>query len=140
MTGLSSCVFKITSHVINLDENGKPDGEIEKDEFTAKGKVGRREGTTLLSYEEKRDGASVSCEILIKDDEVKVLRRGDVISEMVFAVGKTHESVYRVPPFSFDMKISTSRIENDEASLALFYEMSVGGAEKRCRMKIERLD
>ena len=144
MANTKKCIFKITSNVINLDENGKPDGAPEKDEFSAEGSLKTDKNITVLSYKEIREGSSVSCEITVKDATVSVRRRGDVSCDMVFSAGKTHETLYRVPPFSFDMTIDTVRIENgiseENGSLSLLYDMTVGGAKKRCRMKITRKD
>lgn len=140
MAKLLNRVFKITSNVINLDESGQADGAVEKDEFSVAGTFKTEDGITTLSYKEVREGSSVSCEIRAKENEVKVMRRGDVICDLLFSLTKTHKSIYQVPPFSFDMEISTLRIENnlntDGGTLALFYNMQVGGAQKRCRMKI----
>ena len=138
-----NCVFKITSNVINLD-GGKPDGDIEKDEFSVSGNLTTDAGKTTLSYKEERGDSKVLCEITATANEATVTRRGDVVCDMLFSVGKTHKSIYKVPPFSFDMEISTARIDNTlekpGGALSLFYNMNVGGAEKRCRMKIERKD
>ena len=140
MANSNSCNLKITSHVINLDDNGKPDGSPEKDELSLTGSIAVDKGATTITYKEEREGSSVLCEITIKKDSVIVRRRGDVSSDMLFSVGKPYKTLYNVPPFSFDMEINTLRIENDfeefSGSLSLLYEMTVGGAKKRCRMKI----
>ena len=144
MANTKKCIFKITSNVINLDENGKPDGAPEKDEFSVAGSLKTEKGATTLSYKETREGSSVLCEITVKESSVEVKRRGDVSCDMVFSAGKTYETLYQVPPFSFDMTIDTVRIENtigeENGILSLLYDMTVGGAKKRCRMKIKRED
>ena len=144
MANTKKCIFKITSNVINLDESGKPDGAPEKDEFSVAGSLKTEKGGTTLSYKETREGSSVLCEITVKESSVEVKRRGDVSCDMIFAQGKKHETIYSVPPFSFDMTIDTVRIENgiseENGSLSLLYDMTVGGAKKRCRMKIKRED
>ena len=140
MANSKNCILKITSNVINLDESGKPDGASEKDELCVTGSKKTEKGVTTLSYEEKREDSSVLCEIEITEDKVKVKRRGDVSCDMLFSLEKKHKTIYNVPPFSFDMEISTVRIENtlgeDGGILTLLYDMTVGGAKKRCRMKI----
>jgi len=144
MAKIKECIFKITSNVINLDDSGLPEGDSEKDEFRVSGFVKSENGTVTLSYVEKRNGAAVSCDVKVSPEKVEVQRRGDVSCDMIFTVGKTHESVYKVPPFSFDMKITALRIdssiEKEDGSLSLLYLMNIGGAEKRCRMKIARED
>lgn len=142
MASSNNCILKITSHVINFDENGKPDGTPEKDELLLNGTITKTKDNTSLSYKEERDGSSVFCEIQIKGETVTVKRRGAVSCDMIFTVGKTYKTLYNVPPFSFDMEITASRIENsintETGALTLFYDMTVGGAKKRCRMKIQR--
>lgn len=141
MTKKTNCFLKISSNVINLDEDGRPEGEVEKDELCVAGALNAEGDAITLSYKEEREGSSVLCKITARGDEVKVSRRGDVISDMLFSPGKIHKSVYKVPPFSFDMEISALKIENglkrDGGVLSLLYGMTVGGAKKRCRMKIE---
>ncbi|MBQ7332725.1 MAG: DUF1934 domain-containing protein [Clostridia bacterium] len=140
MTNFANCVLKITSNIINLDENGSPDGALEKDEFTASGLIKTENGAVILSYKEKREGALISCSVTAKGEAVEVSRRGDVVCDMIFSVGKTHKTIYKSPPFSFDMEINTLKLENNikngSGSLSLFYTMTIGGAQKRCRMKI----
>ena len=144
MANFKNCTFKITSHVINLDENGSPDGNVENDDFTVCGLIKTESGCTTLSYEERREDAKILCEISAKKDRVEVRRRKDVACDMLFLPNATHKCIYKVPPFSFDMEIKTSRIENTienpGGALTLFYSMIIGGAEKRCRMKITRID
>ncbi len=144
MANSKNCILKITSNVINLDEGGKPDGAPEKDELCVTGSVQTDKSSTVLSYKETRDGSSVFCEITVKNDTVEVRRRGDVSCDMLFSKGKKYETLYKVPPFSFDMEIYTLRIENnidaENGALSLLYDMTVGGAKKRCRMKILRKD
>ena len=144
MSEEKNCNLKITSNVLNLDENEKPDGAPEKDELCALGEIKTEKGKTTLSYKEKRDGAAVLCEIVATGDSVTVRRRGDVVCDMLFSPQKSYKTLYNVPPFSFDMEIYTVRIENsineESGSLSLIYNMTVGGAKKRCRMKIKRED
>ncbi len=144
MANSKNCIFKITSNVINLDEGGKPDGAPEKDELCVTGTIRTDKSSTVLSYKETREGSSVVCEITAKNGSVEVKRRGDVSCDMLFSAGKKYETLYKVPPFSFDMKIYTVRIENnidtENGALSLLYDMTVGGAKKRCRMKILRND
>ncbi len=140
MANFSNCVLKITSNIINLDEKGLPEGDLEKDEFTVSGLIKTENGAVILSYKEKREGALISCNVTAKGRAVEVSRRGDVVCDMLFSVGKTHKTIYKAPPFSFDMEINTLRVENniqnERGSLSLFYTMTIGGAQKRCRMKI----
>ena len=144
MANTKTCILKITSNVINLDESGKPDGAPEKDELTVTGSLKTEKTITTVSYKEVIDGSSVLCEITASGENVTVRRRGDVSCDMLFLQGKKYETIYKVPPFSFDMEINTVRIDNSISEkngvLSLLYDMTVGGAKKRCRMKIARID
>ena len=144
MAKIKECIFKINSNVINLDTAGLPDGESEKDEFKVRGFVKDENGEITISYVEKREESSVSCDVTVKENSVEVKRRGDVFCDMIFTVGKTHKTVYKVPPFSFDMEIRALRVESniqkEGGSISLLYLTNIGGAEKRCRMKISRED
>ena len=59
---------------------------------------------------------------------------------MLFSVEKTHKSIYKVPPFSFDMTIETLRLTSTLSDMGgeinLLYRMTVGGAVRKTKMKI----
>ena len=144
MVKIKECFLKISSNVINLDDAGLAEGDSEKDSFCVSGFIKTEEDAKIISYVEKRNDTSLSCDVRICGDEVKVSRRGDVVCDMLFSVGKTHKTVYECPPFKFDMEIRALRVDSsvseDGGSLSLLYSMTIGGAKKRCRMKIELED
>ncbi len=73
-------------------------------------------------------------EIRVTKDGATVKSRGGVVSEMHFAFGKTHESIYRVPPFSFPLAVTLLHMDSTLScrggSLRLSYRMSLGGDER----------
>ena len=60
---------------------------------------------------------------------------------MLFREGYTDKSLYQVPPYSFDAVIYTKKIRStltkDGGRVDIFYRMTLGGAEKNVRMRIE---
>lgn len=86
------------------------------------------------------DGNKTETAIELFDGAVRLLRHGAIESNMLFEVGVEHRSLYKIPPFSFDLTVNTSRIENSFSSLGgtltLEYSMTVGGAERKCSMTV----
>lgn len=97
-------------------------------------------GVSLLSYKAESEGGIVTTELFFEDGSVRIVRRGAIESEMLLEVGKGHSSLYRIPPYSFDMSVIAESIRGgitpDGGELELAYSMSIGGAEKRCLMHI----
>jgi len=133
--------FKISSVIENLSQSGLPEGDTERTEITPDGFLKISDGEIIIMYSESTEGGKVVSDIIIADDTVSVIRRGAVVSDMVFSEGERHNSLYQVPPYSFDTEIYTKKIRNnmtrDGGRLDIFYTMKIGGAEKSVRMKIE---
>ena len=126
--------------VIQNLEDGLPYGEDEVTEGVVFGFMKTTEDGFFLTYsEEGEDGRTVS-DITTEGARVTVRRRGNVVSEMVFAEGEEHTSIYEVTPYRFDMKVRTTKIRNTltlgGGGLDLFYKMEVGGAEKAVRLRL----
>ena len=98
------------------------------------------EDELLLTYTEGEGEAKVFSQITVRGETVSIQRRGASESSMLLEIGKKQTSVYKVPPYSFDMTVRTKKIRNSltEAGgeLQLIYSMNVGGQEKSVRMKI----
>ena len=133
--------FRISSVIENLLPSGLVDGEAEKTEISPEGFLKISDGLYEITYTEMTEGGKVVSEILVTDDSVTVKRVGAVESNMRFEEGKTHASLYGVPPYSFDVEILTKKIRNnmtrDSGRLDIHYLMKIGGADKNVRMKIE---
>jgi uncharacterized beta-barrel protein YwiB (DUF1934 family) len=132
--------FKIESVIDNLDGAGLPEGDPERNTVYADGDFSLTDGGALISYAEVGEGGRVDSDISLSGDSVKVVRRGAIESEMHFAEGCEHRSVYSVPPYKFDALIRTRRIRTalseSGGTLELIYNMRIGGADKSARMKI----
>lgn len=137
---MKKVMIKISSTVEELDVGGLAESS-EKSENKLLGSLCATDGVLTLSYKESTDGGEVFSEIIICADEIAVRRTGALTSEFIFAEGREHSSLYSVGPYAFDATVVAKRIRNslteDGGELTLLYEMEVGGAKKRIRMKIE---
>ena len=70
-----------------------------------------------------------------------VTRRGASESSIRLKIGEKHTSVYKVPPYAFDMEVEAIRIRNDMSikggRLDLFYFMTLGGQRRKVRLTVE---
>ena len=132
--------IKVLSVMDNLGDSGLPEGESERVESVYSGFFHKTSDGVLLTYTEGEGEGACMSEIKYSGGTVSVKRNGAIESELVFEEGKTHTSLYRVPPYTFDAEVVTRRIRasvTDEGGLIeLFYNMKIGGAEKTARMKI----
>ena len=129
----------VKSVIQNLD-GGIPYGEDEVTEAIVFGFMKPTENGFFLTYSEEADGGRTVSDVVTEGERVTVRRRGAVESEMVFAVGESHDSLYEIPPYRFDMKVTATKIRNTLAlgsgGLDLFYKMELGGAEKKVRLRL----
>lgn len=133
--------FIISSVIENLTPEGLSDGEPERTAITADGFYKINGDTYEISYTENTEGGKVVSTIVASKEEVRVMRRGAVDSEMVFREGESHTSVYTVSPYSFDTTVSCRKIRfgltKDGGRVDIFYGMNIGGAKKSVRMRID---
>ena len=140
MTVKEVCV-KVSSVIESLDTAGLSCSDEEKTESVCVGYFHiYGEENYLLTYAEKNDDQQVTTELKYENGTVTVKRYGSIESNMTFKEGTKDVSVYKIPPYSFDAEIFTKKIR---ASLSecgghidLYYNMKIGGAERRARMKI----
>ena len=133
--------IRFSSVIENLSPMGLAEGEAEKTEISAEGFFYIHDDRYEISFREETEGGAVFSDITVRDTEITLKRRGAIVSDMRFAEGECDRSLYQVPPYSFDTEIRTKKIRNgltgDGGSVAIFYEMKIGGADKSVRMKIE---
>ncbi len=145
MSAIKNIKLNIHSHIDNLDDFGIASGapEINDNEYTGVMRYAKDE--IAISYEEVTEGGKIFCDILKKGDKVTVSRRGAIKSVLLFEEGKTYSGSYEIPPYKFDISVKTKRLKStlreeiiNECGgvLDILYSMNIGGAEKRCRMKI----
>lgn len=132
--------IKIESTIENLDQAGLPEGDAERSVSEAEGFFRYSDGLCSLTYAEESEGGRCESEIISRDGHVTVKRRGAIESELYFEEGKSHSSIYSVPPYKFDATVYTKRVrtalDENGGSIDLLYNMKIGGAEKSARMKI----
>jgi uncharacterized beta-barrel protein YwiB (DUF1934 family) len=98
-------------------------------------------GTAMrISYTEQSEGGEIKSDITLTDGHVRVRRTGAIESDFLFVEGETTTSLYKIPPYAFDAKITTKKIRNNltrlGGKLTIIYDMNVGGADKNVRMTI----
>ncbi len=134
----------VRSVIDNLDSAGLPEGESEVTESRALGYLHILDGITLITYVEcAEDGTETTTEIKCEGDTVRVLRRGAIESDIMLTKGVTHASLYSVVPYKFDIEVTAKKIRSSLGEsggrLDLIYDMTIGGAKKSIRMKIDVL-
>lgn len=132
--------FLVRSCIEDLDESGlATDAEELKTESV--GFLRAAEDEMLLTYTEGEGETKVFSQIAVRGETVTVNRRGANESSIVLEVGKKHASIYKVPPYSFDMEVEAKRIRNGMSlkggRLDLFYLMTVGGQARKVRLTVD---
>lgn len=132
--------FSVRSRIEDLDENGLAT-EAEELCSESEGFLRAAEDEMLLTYTEGEGEAKVFSQILIRGETVTVNRRGASESSMVLKVGEKQTSVYKVPPYAFDMAVEAKRIRNgmtlQGGRLDLFYTMTIGGQARKVRLCVD---
>ena len=141
MAFIKEMKFTVSSVIDNLTPSGLAEGEPERTSIAAEGFYKISEESYEISYTETTEGSKVISTIIAGANEVRVIRRGAVDSEMVFREGESHSSVYTVSPYSFDTTVTCRKIRStltkDGGRLDIFYGMNIGGADKSVRMRID---
>ena len=131
--------IRISSYIKNLEGGIESDAEVS--ESTTLAALREKDGCIFLSYEENSEGGAVLCDIKASEEKVTVLRRGAIESTMVFERGRVFKTIYKLPPYSFDMEIETVEVSCsaclEDFALTIRYKMKIGGQDKFCRMKIK---
>ncbi len=131
----------VSSVIENLSPSGFPEGEPERTAVSADGFLRISEDEYNITYSEVTEGDRVISDIVISGGKITVKRRGALSSDMIFCEGESHTSLYTVAAYSFDTVITTRKIRcnmtRDGGRVDIFYDMKIGGADKRVRMKIE---
>ena len=133
----------VRSVIEDLDARGLVSGEREENEEKSIGELSSVEGGGyLITYSTVAEGIRTQTRLTVTDTErVRLTRDGGVVSEMEFCLKEDYKTVYSVPPYSFDMTISTKRLEVDLSelggSIRLNYEMTIGGQSRVVRMTVK---
>ena len=140
MQAFKKAHFRLISTVTHLDEQGLADGDPDRSDTEANGALRIDGEEIILSYSENYSGAEVFTRIRIENGAVTLERRGSIDSVMIFKEGETHTSIYSIPPYSFDMTLTTKRIKSTVSDkggeLTLIYDAEVGGSRSATRMTV----
>lgn len=132
---------RVRSVIEELGAGGLTEGEPEVTECSSDAiLLYDREGNYTLRYTEESEGGKVFCTVEGAPEKVSVRRDGAVSALMIFEVGSPHRCLYRMPPFSFDMEITATRVEGalgrDGGELTLVYRSVFGGAARLTRTTV----
>ena len=132
-------ITTIESVIEELDDAGLcVDSDRQCGTYTAE--VCERGSSVTVSYTDEQEGCVTQSSITVDGELVRVERRGGIESVFNFKEGLLESSLYKSAGYAFDAEISTRKIRNNltrcEGTLTIFYDMTVGGAKKRVRMKI----
>ncbi len=140
MAFIKEGVFSVLSKIEDLDENGFAT-EAEEMKSECAGFLRVAEDELLLTYTEGEGENKSFSQISVRGEAVFVCRRGASESSFCLKVGEKHTSVYKVAPYSFDMKVEAKRIRNamglEGGRLDLFYLMRIGGQDRKVRLCID---
>ena len=135
-------IFHVTvrSYAENLDDFGLTES-TESDTLTAEANLAVDEnGRVVLLYTQKNDGSECKTNLTVEDKTATLTRSGAIESVMIFTEGETTETIYSIPPYSFDASIETKRIKSSlcatGGTLELLYFITVGGAKKKMRLSL----
>ncbi|MBP3606259.1 MAG: DUF1934 domain-containing protein [Clostridia bacterium] len=139
MAFIKEGIFTVRSRIEDLDESGLAT-DAENIESTCEGFLRAGEGEMLLTYTEGEGEAKTFSQITVFSDSVIVTRRGATESSIRLKMGEKHTSVYKIPPYAFDMEVEALRIRNEMSikggRLDLHYFMTVGGQKRKVRLSL----
>ena len=131
--------IEIESLIEELDEAGLVES-ADKTRTVSEGKMESDGSKILLTYTEESENEKINSKVSVKEGEVTVSRRGGAEYDFIFREGERTSALYSIPPYSFDAEIYTKRIRStlgeSGGEVSLIYEMTLGGAKKRTKMKI----
>ena len=141
MSMFKEAQITVRSVIEEIGADGFPTAETENTDISAEGRVAVRGELTTLEYTERGEGGEVKCRLALKGDgSIFLSRSGAVECRLDFEENKTVKALYSVPPYSFDMTVTTKRIRRkltgEGGEIALFYDMNLGGRDARVNMKI----
>lgn len=125
-------LIRLLSEIADAEEASEPE-RVRTELF---GSLTTREGFCRLTYRETTEGGEVRTDMTVREGHIRMHRRGAVISDMHFADGLYHRSLYEIPPYRFDMTTETeelsSTLTETGGELRLRYRNTVGGAPRLC--------
>lgn len=135
MTTETTVCLSLSSEIFDNES-----GERECDERRLVGLLRERDGLRRLTYTETSEGGEIRSELLFSSGRIRLCRTGALRSDIVFAEGLSHASVYEIPPYRFDMVTVTERLrvafDDAHGDVELRYRTELGGAVRHCRLTL----
>lgn len=104
----------------------KQHNEKEKFEFTTEGTWQQRQ-SNFIRYVEQIEDATVNVTIKVDDDNVKLIRKGDINMNLHFVEGQTTTTFYDISAGRIPLEVKTLRIlhfvSGDGGKLKIHYEL-----------------
>lgn len=104
----------------------KQHNEKEKFEFTTEGTWQQRQ-SNFIRYVEQIEDATVNVTIKVDDDNVKLIRKGDINMNLHFVEGQTTTTFYDISAGRIPLDVKTLRIlhfvSGDGGKLKIHYEL-----------------
>ncbi len=118
------------------------DGDVTELSSLCTGCLRESRSGLLLTYTDQTEGGKVFNRVRISGDRVSVERTGAVSLSLTLESGRTEQTVYRVPPFAFDMTVTTesvtvTRKPNGGLCIKLVFGTVLGGAPQATELVIE---
>lgn len=119
------------------------DKDFQTIESYYKGEQIEKNGNIYITFSESARSKDKTSTIKISDNEVLLLKSGEVTGKMKFNQDKEYRSKYKTPYGTFDMNLHTykisKKISEGELKINLDYKISIKGlmdANNRLEMKV----
>ncbi len=134
---LSKIEIKICSSIKN---EGDPSPERTEEYASGIMRCNEDGSPARISYKSENENTLTETALEFYGTAIRLIRRGALESDMLFEPGVEHKSVYKIPPYEFDMSVTAKRTEisvnSEGGTVELEYSMEVGGAKKECVMEL----
>ena len=133
--------IKIHSLIEDIGDNGLPEGEPEINIMTTPVDIKSIGDITLFTYSEKQEDTEIKTHLyLLPDGGIRLYRTGGIVWDVTLREGESSTTVYTIPPYSFDAEVLPRRVtalrDGKKYDIRLVYSMTVGGAKKDVKMRI----
>ena len=126
--------------IIQSTEGGKPFGDPYLSTEVARGTLEVDGDTVSLRYELKSEGGSTKYRLTVSGTEARLSSHGATEATLSFADGLKYNTVYSVPPYSFDATVESyavvSTLTEKGGEVRLRYKMNLGGDDREAKILI----
>ena len=114
------------------------DGDVTEMTSLSPGCLRESDGGFTLTYTQTNEGTKIFNRITAKGASVRVVRSGAVSLSLLLEPGRRENTVYAVPPFRFDMTVTTDTVTESDGGcrIGLVFHSVIGGAPQTTRLSI----